>query len=311
MNRHGLRLLILLVLTALAPGSVWEAGYRAHQKNPDQPVPGDDARAGDDAPMVARLAALRPDQPMAYFELAEEVASEADDLDGLRLAQHLYVLAFELDRADGVVTIAGGACLGLAELARHEHERRWLLTIASIVDPRYSGLALTGESITGASIETRASAAEALGLIRSGQGQRAMRLLEDPEIEDLLRRRDRRLSRYGVPGELDILLQQAALWPCPECRNRRVTQIRSGMSREPALCPVCRGNPGPPMTARDLERHLRFEAELLGVGGGSWGGQLLASGAAPLREPDPAALAAVYRVDPAKSVFRDGAWVAP
>jgi len=305
MNRGFGRLLLLVLLPSFAAGSA------GHHGSIGQPAQGDDARAGGVMHTADRLGALRPDQPMAYFELAEEIASEAEDIDGLRLAQRLYVLAFELDRADGVPTIAGGACLGLAELARHEHERRWLMTIAAIVDPRYSGLALTGESVAGASVETRARAAEALGLIRSGQGQRAKRLLEDPEIEDLLRRRDRRLSRYGVPGELDILLQQAALWPCPECRNRRVTQVRSGMSREPALCPVCRGNPGPPMTARDLERHLRFEAELLGVGGGSWGGQLLASGAAPLREPDPASLAAVYRIDPAKSIFRDGAWVAP
>jgi hypothetical protein len=76
------------------------------------------------------------------------------------------------------------------------------------------------------------------------------------------------------------------------------------------LCDTCRGNPGPTITEEEMANHLRIEAVLLEGEQRSWAAQLVADAGAPLRDLDPAELAATYGVDPARPVWRGGEWVA-
>ena len=64
-----------------------------------------------------RLASLDGTDAMAYFRLAEEVASEIPGDRGVKLARTLYVLAFELSRDEsGAPTLTRSVSLGLASL---------------------------------------------------------------------------------------------------------------------------------------------------------------------------------------------------
>jgi len=57
-----------------------------------------------------RLFALQPDQPLSYFELAEELVDVADDETTLAMGQHLFRLAGALDPTM-VITMTGLASL--------------------------------------------------------------------------------------------------------------------------------------------------------------------------------------------------------
>ncbi|MEC9372463.1 MAG: hypothetical protein VYC34_01410, partial [Planctomycetota bacterium] len=84
-----------------------------------------------------RLESLTPSRPIDYFELAEEIAFEADNPEDERLASTLYVLSFELDRRRaGAETLGRSVCLALAQLSKSEEERRWLLAMSKSLDRR-------------------------------------------------------------------------------------------------------------------------------------------------------------------------------
>jgi len=95
-------------LTSLVLATLVCVGGAAPQPEPSLPArsPGQ--------PLTARLEALTPSDPRAYFELGEEVADAADNQASLDLARRLFVLALHLDRARNGQRISAGACRALA-----------------------------------------------------------------------------------------------------------------------------------------------------------------------------------------------------
>lgn len=259
----------------------------------------------------SRLEALDPANPEAYFRLGEDVLADADDRESTELARHLFVLTVELDRRRSAVggPLAASACVALASQSRLERDRRWLLAIAALLDPRQTQTRWRQSEDAQASQETAYRAATALGLVRSGDGAEARQKLDDPAVMALLRKYDRLFSAAGVWGGVSNLQSELALWPCRECGNTRVVK-RPGTPPEFKLCPSCNGNPGPKLSLADYLAQLRFESWLLSGIQRSWGAQLAADLGRPLRDPDPAEIAPTYDVDAGKTVFRNGSWVA-
>ena len=259
--------------------------------------------------LEARLTALTPDNPEAYFLLAEEVAAEADDSESVGLARTLYVLAFELDRRSGFGSgVAPSACLALADLARIEEDRRWLASLAHAIDRRYErpSWGRVGEAATP---EQALAAATALGFLRAGETNAARRRLDEPGVRDLLERYELMLSPTNEPGAFARLLRHADEWPCRECANERIIMRIGPDGTEPELCPTCLGNPGPALSDAELIGNLRLESMLLDGIHRSWAAQAASDLGAPLHDADPEQLAPAFGVDPGRPYRRGGEWV--
>jgi hypothetical protein len=268
----------------------------------------------------ARLVKLDPADPMTYFLLGEDVAETARDAPARDLARRLFVLAYELDArrtaapAPGATFALGpSVCMALASLATRDDERRWLRALAETLAEGPSG---TSEAPPRAAEswpqETAFELATAMGLARSGEGRRAAILLEKPGVAELLAEVNARPMPDGRPASLKNFLERTIRdWPaCPQCRNRRVVPAGANRSGEMVLCDTCRGNPGPRMLEDELANQLRLESVLLQGVQRSWAAQVLADAGAPLRDLDPTELAGTYGVDPARPLWRDGAWTA-
>lgn len=263
--------------------------------------------------LVERLERLTPDDPMAYFLLGEEVAAESVDRASRDLARTLLVLALHLDRAGGGTNnLTPSACLALAGLTPRESERRWLVAIARASDRRAGESSARRRGVGPAPVNELVAfeLATAFGLIRAGEGRRAEQLLNKPAVADLLTAYENVLNDEGIIGGAQRLRRWAGEWTtCPECRNRRfVTRGEGGRAR---LCPTCGGSPGPKLTDAELLVQLRMESALLRGIHRLWSAQYLADAGEPLRDPDPAELAATYGVDTSRTTWRDGQWRQP
>lgn len=268
----------------------------------------------DLASLLARwrphLEALTPATPAAYFELGERIADRRLSAVELELARTLFVLAHELDRRspkpDGW---AAASLLALADLEPLARDRRWLIALAEQADPA-PGRAPVRDAKP-PPLEPAFLAATVLGLVRSGDGRAALRLLERPDVRRLLVSYERLLSPLGYAGGLAQLEAEARRWPCSSCGNTRFIRVAQPGGRvDTRLCPLCKGNPGPAISPEHAAAQWRFESRLLRGIHRSWSAQVIADAGVPLRDPDPDELAAVYRVDPAAVFFRQGRWTA-
>jgi hypothetical protein len=292
MTRRVLMFTLLLLAAALMPGAA----------QPQPTAPGPD--------VARRLEALTPDNPEAYFLLAEDIADAAANPSDEKLAKTLFVLAFELDRKPGRPgTLAASAALGIARVERLDRDRRWLAALAAAVDRRYAMPDWNvGASVT-VTDEQAYNAATVLGLTRAGEGREARRLLDKPGVADTLKRYERLIGDTGETGALSRLNKYMESWPCPQCHNERTVIVQGEHGQERRLCPTCHGNPGPELNQSELIGQLRFEAALLNGIQRSWAAQVIVDQSAPLRDPDPSELAATYRVDVNKPYWRKGKWV--
>jgi len=263
----------------------------------------------------SRLAALDGTDPMAYFELAEEVAIELRDDPGFALARRLYVLAYETSRdREGVPTLTRSVCLGLSSLEEPQSDRRrWLLALAALQDDE----SVAGGDLWADTIDARRAVAEALGAYRAQEYLKARTQMGRPHAA-------RYLSK--LEGEektlFDAIRKEIESEPsCPTCRNARTIRSRSGTdsNRPEELCPTCLGNPGPRLTTSQYMDLLRAEIDLLDIESQTWSAQIDLDGGDPLREADPDQLARLYGVDPNATRFvrkegaaqRTGMWVRP
>ena len=280
------------------------------------------AAAQSDAPeligvraLSERLVALDPKEPMMYFELAEEVASELRHDRGEQLASALYVLAYDLSReSQGIPTLTRHVCLALAELEGPDSERRpWLLAIASLQETSES----TQNRDSVAQREARETIATALSYYTAEDYLKARIQFNRPQAVryiNALRGNDRQLLD-------DIIETTEAEASCVVCQNRRTVRSRSTKSggAPDELCTRCAGNPGPRLSEDEYRRTIRFEIDLFEVPSTSWSAQLDRDGAKPLREADPDQLAPLYDVDPRATTFvldengswRNGTWAIP
>ncbi len=259
-------------------------------------------------PRIAqRLDALTPATPRAYFELGEEVASEAaDDLDR-RLVRQLYVLAFELDRRSKFSdpTLSGSVCLALAAIAETDDEKRWLTALAETLAPEGTPDMRRIKASAASRDPSAFDLATMFSFVRVGEGRRADKILAKPGVSRLLDKVDKLL--LPIVGGASEVRKHIDEWPvCPQCRGHRSIKDGTGVH----LCPTCHGTPGPTLTHDELVGQIRTESVLLSGQQRSWAGQIIADGGAMLRELDPAELTATYSVDAARPLWRTGVWVA-
>ena len=237
-----------------------------------------DAQAVNSEPVErwdAHLAALDPTNPLAYFELAEDIADDSKDKSQRELARHLFALAGVLDPA----RLGRSASLALADMEDREHVKRQLLALAALLDER-GGVAGWGQPEDAPQISASAAVAvgEALSYYRRGRGPRALAVLETPEATALLE------------SSADVL--------------------RGGAKRFIEDCKLYRGQRKPMVTEDDLRRMLQLEAALLAGADRTWSSQLLLGRGRPLVEVDPDNLQQTFGVDASRPYYRLGRWVA-
>ncbi len=304
----------LWLMAVLAGLSAATAG-RAEPGSPPPARPGVPNRA-------ARLEALDPARPIGYFELAEEIAYEKTNDTDTKLARELFVLAHELDRRAGSPSSLGpSVCLALRDLSTNADEKSWLAAMGGLNGasaaatpdaPAHSARPAPDSSVASASREPSAEAILLATIHFAAQEPRA--------AQDLLRRADVASNLLPMRERHHILArvadESAAVTVCPECRNRRVASSSIDSAAPARPCPTCGGNPGPRLNEREYLALVRLQAELAGVRPATWSADLLLSGAAPIRDADPGALATYFGVDPRKTKWRHtttgaGEWYNP
>ena len=233
------------------------------------------APAAPPAPWVeARLAALRPERPVAYIELAEDLmdragGSAAPEADRA-LARHLAALA-------GAIDIRGtgrSAALFLLEHAPLGADRSRLRAVASLLDPS-SDRVVEAEERAGAAM----ALLQAFSHYRRGEGGRAKEWIE----------------RAGAAALLD---RQPAVLP-------------GGSARFRAECDAMRQSGPPIVVPSQVEALHALVAAAAGGEPRSWSEAIVLEGAGPLPELNVSDPGAVFGVDPRASVWRSGAWAAP
>lgn len=264
-----------------------------------------------------RLAALDPARPEDYFLLAEDLAAERQELACRGLARQLFALAGIADhRSQKPAGLLRPVCLGLADLASSQSEKRWLRAMALQAQTeaeRPNPNAGNAPRPLPAEVADRMALelATALGYVRAGEGRRAQRLLERPGVRDLLETYQDLLDESGLSGGADRIAALAAQYPfCAECRNRRVVNVPGDKNTRFRVCPRCAGVPGPRLETAEVLAQLRLESALLKGIHRLWSAQLAADGDRPLLDPDPEELAARLRLDPTALYFREGRWTA-
>lgn len=227
------------------------------------------------APWIeARLSALRPERPVAYLELAEDLMDRAGGSSSPEadraLARHLAALA-------GAIDIRGtgrSAALFLLEHAPLGADQSRLRAIASLLDP---------SADRAVEAEERADAAMALlqafSHYRRGEGGRAKEWLE----------------RAGAAALLD----------------RHPMVLPGGSARFRAECDAMRQSGPPIVTPAQVEALHALVAAAASGEPRSWSEAIVLEGPAPLPELNVSDPGAVFGVDPRASVWRSGAWAAP
>lgn len=256
-------MILILTLFALAPYSASHASLEPAW-----------ASLRDPGDWSEQLETLRPSDPIAYLELAEDIADQAADESDLDLARRLFSLAGLLDTP----RLGRSACLALAEMEPQEHLRNRLLAMASLLggESGQSGFSGLAEAKT-YSPSTVLSVAEAFSLYRRGLGSRA-------------------LSKLRAPGAMELLVSVDHL-------------IRGGSQRFLEDCKSYNGQNKPPVSEFQLTNMLRLELALLAGETRSWSSELLLSDGSPLIEIDPNRLEETFGIDPNLNIFRNGRWV--
>lgn len=236
---------------------------------PPQSAPGD--------PWKARLEALRPDRPDAYFELAEELADVATTEEQKAMARRLFALAGVLDSR----RLGRSACLALADLETNPQQKKRLLALAALLDPSGASAASV-PGITPRPAEAIDNAAalavcEAISRYRRGQGTQALASLKKPGAMGLLE-----AHASIIPGGLPRFLE--------DCKQMRGVK--------------------PNLTEDDITRLLRLESLLLTGADRTWTTELSVQGKGPpLLEIDPDHLSVTFNIDASRPVYRNGRWV--
>jgi hypothetical protein len=216
-----------------------------------------------------RLRALSPDDPIAAFELAEELAYESQAPQGRDLARRLYQLALQWDEADGNADLGASVYLALADLSTRADERRWMIAMALSLDPTLARI-VTLPDQERASLETRVNLAAGLELYRLGEYGDAQRRLHAPGVRELLEEYENMITGHTAP----MLARVQGSPSCRECRNARVIPDPRDPG-ESRLCLTCAGDPGPDLPDEELIRFLRLERAILADEPSSWSADLM------------------------------------
>jgi len=298
----------LLILSAAAALILPIMPTSAQETPPPQETKASD-QAIHESQREARLGALDPDTPQAYYILGEEVAAEAATEEDFSLAKRLYILTIVLaSQDDDGATLAASAAVALADITRADSDRRALWSIARTLDPRYGVRDWSRSTEVTITDDVAYLTATVLGQIRAGWGSTVLSDLRRPEVRRLIQRYSALMTGSINQNVFPELERWAQAWPCPECRNERIVTKRHTGKIERRLCYTCGGNPGPKLTTEQLIGQLRFESFLLNSRQRSWGAQIAADLGEPLRDADLSTLPLRFGVDPTLVYYRDGHW---
>ena len=241
-----------------------------------QTRPGSASKQTQHDRFAPQLESLSPDDPMAYFKLAEEIADVAQSPEDLRLTRRLFGLAGALDPD----RLGRSACLALADLEQSDSpERRRLMALASLLDERSGGGALyVPPRRESAPPSAALDLVQAFSYYRRGQGARARSLATEDNVLDLMSKHD-----ALIPGGVDRFLED---------------------------CRLYRGEMQPNLSNRQLRNMLHLELALLAGEDRGWGTELAVTRGRPLIEVNPEQLAQTFGVDPERPLYRNGRWIA-
>jgi hypothetical protein len=290
---------VLLALLAIVSGA---AGH--------QPA-GDEIATPD---VDRRLTALTPQQPMQYFELAEELAYEAQSAEATQLAVRLFMLTAHLDERDGGdLQLARSSCIAMAYLTGDAVLKRRLSALEAFYTENDddAGLLLRRgwlDTIPDDLLDAVDDASEAISLYRLGEGRLAQRRLHQEKVVDLLKRYEIAIGGFE---EFDAWCRSRG--SCRECGNLRIVKPRSVTGHEPdaVLCPTCKGLPGPILADDEIDEMLQLEVAWRTGSFRSWSSQLAADGGRPVEVPDLQSLAHELDINLDLQVWRGGAWRIP
>lgn len=277
--------------------------------------------------IAARLSALSPDDPMAYFMLGEDLGYAHDATPGTRrLARELLMIAAAIDRAsEEPQGLDRSAALALADLAETEADRRWLrATAEALAIERRAGDAVPAWPVDTAAVgsdDLNLRVAETLARARANDGIHVARELSRSPVQRtlLLAGAPADVAR-GIESELRIV---AGGRQCSGCRNERAVRTRTSDGRIVLQrCPVCQGNPGAQLPEEEYLRHIRAEALVLRVSANDWSTDLFLNDSQPLHDTGFDELLRRYQVNPRAVVWRAepgvanareplGLWVVP
>lgn len=233
-----------------------------------------------------RLLSLSPDRPTAYFDLAEEIASESSTPRGWALARTLYTLAFSYDRARSApIGLAPSVCLALAQRSTRRDEKRWLLALAVSLDPTLVEVVRPPDRRE-ASHAVRFDLASGLELYRLGEYRLALKKLGAPQVRALLME----YSGMLTGGANEVYAELSTEPICRECHNKRITPAPDDPRHDFRLCRTCEGDPGPDLSDAMLIEELRLERSLLSDEPRSWSASLVLTQGKALLDVDPAEL---------------------
>jgi hypothetical protein len=279
---------VVVAMLAATSSSSDETAIRAAPRQPDEATPIRQGQSASGRPAVTdqpaeaaaaaarwtpRLEALRPDKPMAYFDLAEEMDDAATTSWERARARELFALAGVLDPD----RLGGSACLALADLETDDLLRRRLRGMAPLLGQHdAAGLLPSPEPTLELQGDAAVALSESLSDFRQGLGGRALARLQQPEVMKLLRQCD-----AALPGGADRVLE--------DCKR-----YRGGLS--------------PMLSDTDVTNLLRLELALLAGADRPWSSELLLTEGRPLIEADPDRLEQLLGVDARAAYFRGGRW---
>jgi len=271
------------------------------------------ATGSSGAEFVPRLIALSPDRPMEYFELAEEISYEMPGATGRDLARHLLLVALELDRrSTHPIPVGRSVCLALADVATDSAERAWLLAMARSLTPAgelapadHAGQPVHTADASNPTGATTSSAelAFALARFRAADPRPVRALLESGNALRIL-------TDAGMPPGAAAELLELVSSRLAELRKLRTPDSDGRVERYSLdgvpmyrLAPATHGHPGPVLTHDQTTLILGAEGLLLGASPDSWAADAAVTMGQPVRDINPASLAAYFKVDPTLVYF--------
>lgn len=217
-----------------------------------------------------RLGQLDPDDPAAYFELAEDIVDAGSSPADVDLAIRLFVLADHLNP----VMFRRSSILAIQPLVNDPAVGRLLRANLRAATVHSSYMPRSGHWSTRDDVMVM-NAVDALSAFRNGDEKRFRRLLESDGVVEIFEANSDRL-----PGDVDWML-----------RRMSQRQGEGGVLRED-----------------DQVATLELQAELLGSPSQPWSVVLRTDGGRPLTVIDPIPLSEIFGVSADRSRWIDGQW---
>ncbi len=227
---------------------------------------------------VPRLEALNPENPVAYRDYAEELASQRRDPSARELAVRLYLLGAFLAGQEPDGSELRQSCLnGLVALADSDAQREQWNTLRFLYNPTAPLDDEPEPPAVPLTEDQRQQALAVVRLLRRGNGTEAIRLMEQPETKSALR-------PWSSIYPLDQLKRLAILNQLTTSQLHRLLQIELAiLNREPPTTAIANQR-------RPWSEYARTPSSI---------GSMVTS------------FQSATPFNPEESVFRDGSWIRP